>query len=289
MTKIIDGKAIAVQVRAELKIEAMKWREQGIILNLAVIQVGDDAASLVYVRSKQNLCQQVGINLDLFIFKGTVKTEEILTLLSELNNDHKVHGIVIELPLPPQVDKQRVIASISPVKDVDGLHPLNKGYLLSGKEGLFPATPAACIEILKRSNIEIAGRHAVLVGRGETVGRPLIFMLLKENATVTVCHTRTVDLSFYTRQAEILFVAVGRPKLIKGEMVKPGAVVVDAGINALEKGICGDVDFEAVEETAGAITSVPGGVGSLTTVLLLKNVCRAIQMQQEEREREGTF
>ncbi|HCJ79657.1 MAG TPA: bifunctional 5,10-methylene-tetrahydrofolate dehydrogenase/5,10-methylene-tetrahydrofolate cyclohydrolase, partial [Desulfotomaculum sp.] len=227
--------------------------------------------------------------LDLFIFKGTVKTEEILTLLSELNNDHKVHGIVIELPLPPQVDKQRVIAAISPVKDVDGLHPLNKGYLLSGKEGLFPATPAACIEILKRSNIEIAGRHAVLVGRGETVGRPLIFMLLKENATVTVCHTRTVDLSFYTRQAEILFVAVGRPKLIKGEMVKPGAVVVDAGINALEKGICGDVDFEAVEETAGAITPVPGGVGSLTTVLLLKNVCRAIQMQQEEREREGTF
>lgn len=276
-------------MRAELKIETMKWREQKIMPNLAVIQAGDDAASLVYVRSKQNLCQQVGINLTLFTFKSTVKTKEILALLGELNNDPKVHGIVIELPLPPQIDKQRVIAAISPVKDIDGLHPLNKGYLLSGKEGLFPATPAACIEILKRSNIEIAGRHAVLVGRGETVGRPLIFMLLKENATVTVCHTRTADLPLYTRQAEILFVAVGQPKLIKGEMVKPGAVVVDAGINALKEGICGDVDFEAVKEIAGAITPVPGGVGSLTTVLLLKNVCRAIQMQQEGKEHGDTF
>lgn len=267
----------------------MKWREKKIIPNLAVIQAGDDAASLVYVRSKQKLCQQVGINLDLFAFKSTVKTKEILALLDELNNDGKVHGIVIELPLPPQIDKQRVIAAISPVKDIDGLHPLNKGYLLSGKEGLFPATPAACIEILKQSNIEITGRHAVLVGRGETVGRPLIFMLLKENATVTVCHTRTVNLPLYTRQAEILFVAAGQPKLIKREMVKPGAVVVDAGINALEKGICGDVDFEAVKEVAGAITPVPGGVGSLTTVLLLKNVCRAIQIQQEKKECEDTF
>ncbi|GAB6274947.1 MAG: tetrahydrofolate dehydrogenase/cyclohydrolase catalytic domain-containing protein [Peptococcaceae bacterium] len=276
-------------MRAELKIEVMKWREKKIIPDLAVIQAGDDAASLVYVRSKQNLCQQVGINLDLFTFKGMVKTREILALLGELNNDPKVHGIVIELPLPPQVDKQRVVAAISPVKDIDGLHPLNKGYLLSGKEGLFPATPAACIEILKRINVEIAGKHAVLVGRGETVGRPLIFMLLKENATVTVCHTRTVDLPFYTRQAEILFVAAGQPKLIRGEMVKPGAVVVDAGINALEEGICGDVDFETVKELAGAITPVPGGVGSLTTVLLLKNVCRAIQMQQEVREHGDTF
>ncbi|WP_066637565.1 bifunctional 5,10-methylenetetrahydrofolate dehydrogenase/5,10-methenyltetrahydrofolate cyclohydrolase [Desulfolucanica intricata] len=280
---LIDGKKVAAGIREEVKAEVARLREQGIIPKLAVVLVGDDPASVVYARSKEKSCGNVGIDFELFTMPASTQEEEVLALIDRLNNDAAVHGIMIELPLPKHISKQTVLEAVSPLKDVDGVHPINRGYILSGSEGLFPATPESCIEIMLRSGIEIKGKHAVLVGRGETVGKPLVFMILGHNATVTICHSRTPDLGYHTRQADIVIAAVGKAKMITADMIKPGAVVVDAGINQLEDGICGDVDFENAKEVAGAITPVPGGVGSLTTVLIQRNVLKAIKLQQKNK------
>jgi len=284
MATLIDGKKVSASIREEVKAEVAQLREQGIAPKLAVILVGDDPASVVYARSKEKACANVGIDFELTVMPGTTPEDEVVALIEKLNRDDNVHGIMIELPLPKGMSKQRVLEAVLPIKDVDGVHPINRGYILSNSEGLFPATPQSCIEIMLRSGIEIKGKHAVLVGRGETVGKPLVFMMLNQNATVTICHTKTKDLGYHTRQADIIIAAVGRAKMITADMIKPGAIVVDAGINAKEGGgICGDVDFENAEKVAGAISPVPGGVGSLTTVLIQKNVLKAIKLQQKNK------
>lgn len=283
MATLIDGKKVAASIREEVKAEVAQLREQGIAPKLAVVLAGDDPASVVYARSKEKACSNVGIDFELFTLPGSAAEEEVLALVDKLNKDDKVHGIMIELPLPKHMDKKKVLEAVDPKKDVDGVHPINRGYILSGGDGLFPATPQSCIEIMLRSGIEIKGKNAVIVGRGETVGKPLVFMMLNQNATVTVCHTKTADLAYHTKQADIIIAAVGRAKMITADMVKPGAVVVDAGINeAKGGGICGDVDFENAEKVAGAISPVPGGVGSLTTVLIQKNVLKAVRLQQKK-------
>ncbi len=279
--QLLDGKKLAASLREEVKEEVVKLKEKGVYPKLAVVLAGDDPASVVYVGSKERSCRNVGIELVLYKLLGSVAESEVLDLISQLNKDDSVHGIMIELPLPAHLDKKKVLEAVLPVKDVDGAHPINRGYILSGGDGLFPATPQSCIEIMLRSGVEIKGKHAVIVGRGETVGKPLMFMLLNQNATVTVCHTKTQDLAGETRQGDILVVAAGRRNIIKADMIKPGAIVVDAGINEIEGGICGDVDFENAREVAGMISPVPGGVGSLTTVLIQKNVLKAIELQSK--------
>jgi methylenetetrahydrofolate dehydrogenase (NADP+)/methenyltetrahydrofolate cyclohydrolase len=282
LAKLIDGKAIAAEIREEVKAEAMALREKGIVPKLAVILVGDDPASVVYANSKKKAAEKVGIDFELFNMAGTTPEAEVIALIEKLNNDKSVHGIMVELPLPDHISKEKVMEAVNPLKDVDGVHPVNRGYILSGQEGLFPATPQSCVEIMLRSGVELKGKHAVIVGRGETVGKPLVFLLLKHNPTITICHSRTPDLGYHTRQADIVIAAVGKANMIKADMIKPGAVVVDAGINEVEGGITGDVDFEAVKEVAGAITPVPGGVGSLTTAILFKNVLLGVKLQQQQ-------
>lgn len=281
MAELLDGKAIAKVMKEEIKQEVDSWKQKGINPKLAVILVGDDPASVVYAKSKQKVSESLGLDFELFVLPADSPENEVVSLIDSLNINPEVHGIMIELPLPKHISKERVMAAVRPDKDVDGVHPINRGYILSGEEGLFPATPQSCIEILLRSGVEIAGKHVVIVGRGETVGKPLVFLILKHNATVTICHSRTPDLGAFTRQADIVIAAVGKAKLVKKDMVKPGAIVVDAGINEIEGGICGDVDFEAVKEVASLISPVPGGVGSLTTALIMKNVLKGISLQRK--------
>ena len=280
MAIILDGRKVAATFASEVKEEVERLKNSGITPKLSVILIGDDPASVLYARSKEKACNNVGMAFELYVLPPFAGEEKVIELVEELNGDRNVHGILIEYPLPQNMNKQRIFETVLPVKDVDGVHPINRGHILSNTGALMPATPQSCIELLRAYGVEIRGKHAVLVGRGETVGKPLIFMLLNHDATVTVCHTKTVDLPHYTRQADILISAAGRPRLIKKDMVKPGAVVVDAGINEAEGGgICGDVDFEGVKEVAGAISPVPGGVGSLTTVIIQKNVLRAARLQ----------
>ncbi|MDD4238648.1 MAG: bifunctional 5,10-methylenetetrahydrofolate dehydrogenase/5,10-methenyltetrahydrofolate cyclohydrolase [Desulfotomaculaceae bacterium] len=283
MSKIIDGKAVAAIVRGENKAEIASLKEKGLNPKLAVILAGDDPASVIYTRSIGKACSNAGALFEQFSFKGAGAEDEVVEVIKRLNIDNSIHGIMIMLPLPKGMNKQRILEAISPLKDVDGVHPLNRAYNLSNNEGLFPSTPQSCIEIMLRNNISIEGKHAVLVGRGESVGKPLIYMLLNQNATVTICHTRTRDLVYHTRQADILIAAAGIAKMISAEMVKPGAIVVDVGINEMADGsICGDVDFENVLPVAGAITPVPGGVGSLTTALIIKNLLKAIKLSKKK-------
>lgn len=283
MATIIEGKKVAASIREEVKAEVAALRERGVRPKLAVVLVGEDPASVLYSRSIEKSCGAAAVEFELFALYEKSSEEEVVGLLRRLNEEDSIHGIMIELPLPPGMDKQKVLKAVSPLKDVDGVHPVNRGYILSNGAGLFPTTPQSCIEIMVRNGIEISGKHAVLVGRGETVGKPLIFMMLNQNATLTVCHTRTRDLPYHTRQADILVSAVGKAGMITADMVKPGAVVIDAGINSAPGGgICGDVDFANVEKVAGAISPVPGGVGSITTSLILKNVLKAIKLQQNE-------
>ncbi|MBC7342200.1 MAG: bifunctional 5,10-methylene-tetrahydrofolate dehydrogenase/5,10-methylene-tetrahydrofolate cyclohydrolase [Clostridia bacterium] len=279
MARLLEGKPIAAQIREETKAEVARLREQGIVPKMAAVLVGDDPASVVYANSKKKASSNVGIDYELFTLPGDASESQVLELIDKLNSDPSVHGIMVELPLPAHIDKQKVLEAVRPDKDVDGSHPINRGYILSGQDGLFPATPQSCVEILVRSGIEIEGKRAVIVGRGETVGKPLVFLLLKYNPTITICHSRTRELGSVTREGDILIAAVGKPRMIKADMIKPGAVVIDAGINEVDGGICGDVDFEEAKEVAGAITPVPGGVGSLTTVLILRNVLKGIRKQ----------
>lgn len=284
MAELLDGKAIAKVLKDEIKQEVDAWKKKGIHPKLAVILVGDDPASVVYAKSKQKVSDSLGIDFELFILPADSAESNVLSLIDSLNTNPEVHGIMIELPLPKHISKEHVMTAVRPDKDVDGVHPINRGYILSGEDGLFPATPQSCIEILLRSGVEIAGKHVVIVGRGETVGKPLVFLILKHNATVTICHSRTPDLGAFTRQADIIIAAVGKAKLVKKDMVKPGAIVVDAGINEIPGGICGDVDFDEVKEVASLISPVPGGVGSLTTALVMRNVLKGISLQQKKEE-----
>jgi methylenetetrahydrofolate dehydrogenase (NADP+)/methenyltetrahydrofolate cyclohydrolase len=280
MATILEGKKVAAAIREEVQMEVALLREKGIVPKLAVMLVGDDPASVLYARSIEKSCRNVGVGYELFALPENTPEQKFIALIERLNKEDSIHGIMIELPLPGGMDKKSVLAAVSPLKDVDGVHPVNRGYILGNNEGLFPTTPQSCIEIMLRNGVEITGKHAVLVGRGETVGKPLIFMMLNQNATVTVCHTRTKNLSYYTRQADILIAAVGKAGMITADMIKPGAVVIDAGINNVDGGgICGDVDFENAVKVAGAISPVPGGVGSLTTAMLHKNVLKAIRLQ----------
>ncbi|MBO8128473.1 MAG: bifunctional 5,10-methylenetetrahydrofolate dehydrogenase/5,10-methenyltetrahydrofolate cyclohydrolase [Peptococcaceae bacterium] len=283
MTVIIDGRQTAVTIKEEIRREVDEWRVKGVIPKLVAILVGDDKSAEAYAQAKGRVCDAVGIAFEIMKLPAATEEFKLLSLIDSLNCDQSVHGIIVELPLPEHIDRVRVFERLAPNKDVDGIHPLNRGYLMAGVEGLFPATPCSCIELLERWGIEICGKHAVVIGRGETVGKPLIFMLLQKNATVTVCHTKTADLAKQTRQADILITAAGKAGLITGDMVRPGVVVIDAGINYGPNGICGDVDFNSVKPLASAITPVPGGVGSLTTVLLLKNLLRAVGRQQNKK------
>lgn len=277
---LLDGKVIAKKIREEIKEEVVELKVQGIEAKMAVIMCGDDPASKFYAQSKQKAAANVGIAFDFYDKLGSTQEKELLDLINKLNEDDSVHGIMVELPLPKHIDKDKVMEAVASKKDIDGIHPKNRGYILSNGHGLFPATPQSCIELMLRSKVEIEGKHVVIVGRGETVGKPLVFLLLQHNPTVTICHSRTVDLASYVKQGDIVIAAVGKPKMITKDMIKPGAVVVDAGINEIEGGYCGDVDFEEVKEVASFISPVPGGVGSMTTALIFKNLLKGIKMQK---------
>lgn len=280
MVNILDGKAIATKIKDELKFEVEQWQERGINPCLGVVLVGDDPASLAYATFLGKVASGVNVKFQLEQLAGDVEEDQLLSVIDSLNHNKNVHGILLLLPLPEHIDKQHIMDSILPAKDVDGVHPVNRGYIISGGDCIYPATPLSCLEILHRSGISISGKHAVVVGRGETVGKPLLYMVLAQNATITVCHSKTPDLAYHTKQADVVFSAVGSPGLITADMVKPGAIVVDAGISEVDGKICGDVDFKGVQEVASAITPVPGGVGSITTTMLLKNLLKGITMQQ---------
>ena len=276
---LIDGKAIAAVIREEVKAEVARLRQRDLCPKLAVLLVGDDPASVMYARSKEKACKSSGIDFELHRFPEDAPEEQILAKLAELSKDASVHGIMVELPLPSHINKERVMMAVDADKDVDGLSPINRGRMFTRKDGLFPVTPQSCIEIAKRHGVSFEGKTVCLVGRGDTIGKPLIFLLLNENATVTICHTRTKDLAKQTSASEIIIAAAGRPSLITKDMVSPGAVVIDAGINDVDGKTVGDVDFEGVSEVASAITPVPGGVGSLTTALIQKNLLKAMKLQ----------
>ncbi len=280
MAKIIDGKAIAAQIKEEVKNGVEKLAAQGHTVTLAVIQVGEDPASCVYVRNKKKTCAQLGIQSISHELAEDISEEGLLALIGELNQKPEVDGILVQLPLPAHISEKRVIAAIDPKKDVDGFHPYNCGALMTGEKGFLPGTPAGIIQLLKRSGIGIDGKECVVVGRSNIVGKPMAQLLLMENATVTVAHSHTRNLAQVTRRADILIVAVGKPKMITGEYVKPGAVVIDVGIHRMEnQKLCGDVDFDDVSETAGAITPVPGGVGPMTIAMLMANCLESRRMR----------
>jgi methylenetetrahydrofolate dehydrogenase (NADP+)/methenyltetrahydrofolate cyclohydrolase len=275
---ILDGRAAAAEVKEELRIKVEGAVTRGVRPRLAVIMAGDDPASLSYAQAKKKQADSVGIEAEIFRFAASVPEKDLLALIERLNADARTHGIMAESPLPPQVDPRSIAAAIHPDKDVDGVHPVNRGRLMSGEDGLYPATPQSCLLLLRRGGVPLAGRHAVIIGRGDTVGKPLLFLLLRENATVTVCHTRTPDLGRLTRQADIIAAAAGRAGLVTADMVRPGAAVIDAGLSATASGMSGDVDFAGVSAVAGWISPVPGGVGALTTALLLGNVLKAMDI-----------
>ena len=286
MTKILDGKAISAIIKEEVKREVVSLKEQSVTPHLAVLIVGNNPASQTYVRNKEKACESLGMKSTVISFEEESTQEEVLNKIKELNEDSSVHGILVQLPIPKHFDTQLVLESIAKEKDVDGFHPFNAGRMLSGTTGEnhpFPCTPAGVIELLKRNNVEMEGKKAVIVGRSNIVGKPLVPLLLEENATVTVCHSKTANLKEETSQADILIVAIGIPNFIKKDMVKKGAVVVDVGINRLDNGkLTGDVDFEDVKEMTSFITPVPGGVGPMTIAMLMKNtiVC-AKQLTQK--------
>jgi methylenetetrahydrofolate dehydrogenase (NADP+)/methenyltetrahydrofolate cyclohydrolase len=279
---ILDGKKLARQIRSELAEEVVEFiQNNGVVPCLAAVLIGDDPGSEVYVRNKRKACDEIGIESQLHRLPSDTQQEELLQLIAKLNKADEVHGILVQSPFPAHVDPARVVQAVSPAKDVDVFHPENFGRLVQGRPRFLPCTPHGVQQLLLRNGIEIAGSHVVVVGRSDIVGKPLANMLLQRgqggDATVTVCHSRTPDLGAVTRLADILVVAIGRPKFITAEMVKPGAAVVDVGINRTPAGIVGDVDFDAVREVAGAISPVPGGVGPLTVAMLMRNTLTAAQ------------
>ena len=285
MAKIIDGKAISAQIRQEISEEVAKMKaEQGIVPGLAVIIVGQDPASQVYVRNKAKDCEETGINSFVHALPENTTEEELLALVHKLNDDDSVHGIIVQLPLPKHLDEEKILLRINPEKDVDAFHPVNVGRIMIGNFSFLPCTPAGVMELLHHENVKISGKNAVVVGRSNIVGKPMALLLLAENATVTVCHSRTENLREHTKNADILVSAVGKAKFITADMVKKGAVVIDVGMNRGEDGkLCGDVDFVEVEKKASLITPVPGGVGPMTIAMLLANTI-ASAFASEERK-----
>lgn len=272
MTQIIDGKKISAEIKDELKQEVAAMKAEGKEIVLAVIQVGEDPASSVYVRNKKKACEYIGITSVSYEIPEDSTQQELLDLVEKCNKDPKINGILVQLPLPPHMDEDAVIHAIDPKKDVDGFHPVSVGNMVIGNDGFLPCTPAGIIELLKRSGVEIGGKECVVVGRSNIVGKPMSMLLLRENGTVTVCHSRTRNLREVCSRADILVVAVGRPKFIDASYVKEGAVIIDVGIHRNENNkLCGDVDFDAVKEKTSAITPVPGGVGPMTIAMLMKN------------------
>ncbi len=272
MAELIDGKAISQAIKDEIKEATTKLTEKGIRPCLAVILCGNDPASTVYVANKKKACEYCGFDSISIELPEDTTQKELLDRIEELNNDKKVNGILVQLPLPSHIDEKAVIAAIDPEKDVDGFHAVSVGNLLIGRPGFVSCTPAGVIQLLKRSGVEIEGKECVVVGRSNIVGKPMAVLMLRENATVTVCHSRTMDLRKVCKRADILIVAVGKPKMIDDTFVKEGATVIDVGIHRLEdKKLCGDVDFEKVKKVASKITPVPGGVGPMTIAMLMKN------------------
>lgn len=281
MPQIIDGKAIAAQIKDELKEKAAAMKEEGIEVTLAVIQVGNDTASSVYVGNKKRACEYIGIRSLAYELAEETTEEELLTLIARLNDRKDVNGILVQLPLPAHICEDKVIGAIHPTKDVDGFHPRNVGALCIGQPGFVSCTPAGIIQLLKRSGIEIAGKECVVIGRSNIVGKPMALLLLRENGTVTVAHSRTEDLMAVTKRADILVAAVGRPRMITKEYIKEGAVVIDVGIHRSEGGkLCGDVDYEEVAPLCSAITPVPGGVGPMTIAMLMHNCVESVKLQE---------
>lgn len=281
MAKIIDGKSISLQIKDELKEKAAALKEQGISVTLAVIQVGNNPASTVYVNNKKKGCEYIGIGSLSYELPEETSEEELLSLIRELNERKDVNGILVQLPLPSHIDEDKVIKTIDPKKDVDGFHPQSVGALCIGQPGFVSCTPAGIIQLLKRSGIEIAGKECVILGRSNIVGKPMTLLMLRENATVTVAHSRTKDIKEVTKRADILIVAIGKPKMITRDYVKDGAVVIDVGINRDENNkLCGDVDFQDVEPVCSAITPVPGGVGPMTIAMLLHNCMESVNIQK---------
>ena len=280
MTQIIDGRKISGMIKDEVKAETAVLREQGIKLTLAVIQVGEDPASTVYVRNKQKACDYTGIESVKIAMPPQTTREQLLAKVKELNEDPAVNGILVQLPLPSGLDANEVIRAISPLKDVDGFHPQSVGALSIGLPGFKSCTPAGIIELLKRSGIEIEGKECVIVGRSNIVGKPMAMLMIRENATVTVAHSKTKDLPAVCRRADILITAVGKARMFTADYVKPGAAGIDCGMNRDENGkLCGDVDYEDVFPAAGAITPVPGGVGPMTVAMLMKNCLESARIQ----------
>ena len=273
MANIIDGKAISALIREEIALEVKEYNNKtGKLPGLAVVIVGDNPASQVYVRNKKKACELVGFNSWVYELPESTTQDELDSLVDKLNDDDEVHGILVQLPLPKHLDEEHVILKIKPEKDVDAFHPYNVGRITSGNPKFLPCTPAGIMELLKRSNIEISGKECVVIGRSNIVGKPMALLLLAENGTVTVCHSRTRDLKEICRRADVLVVAIGRADFITADMVKEGAVVIDVGMNRNAEGkLTGDVDFKSVSEVASYITPVPGGVGPMTITMLLKN------------------
>ncbi len=277
----IDGKEISQQIKDELKVKVAKYKEEGKEISMAVILVGNDPASAVYVGNKKKACEYIGIKSLSYELEESTTKEELLELIDKLNKDDTVNGILVQLPLPKHINEDEVIKAISPNKDVDGFHPENVGRLSIGQKGFVSCTPAGVIELLKRSDIEIEGKNCVVIGRSNIVGKPMSLLLLRENGTVTITHSRTKNLKEYTKNADILVVAIGKPKFIDAEYVKEGACVIDVGIHRGEDGkLCGDVDYDSVKEVAGALTPVPGGVGPMTIAMLMSNCVDSVNIQK---------
>ncbi len=276
--QLIDGNALSKQLRAEVAVRAAKLTEKGITPGLAVILVGENPASQVYVRNKVKACQDAGLHSVLEKYPATMTEAELLARVEALNNDPSIHGILVQLPLPKHIDDHKVIESISPLKDVDGFHVASAGALMVGEPGFKACTPYGCMKMLESIGYDLRGKHAVVIGRSNIVGKPMAMMLLQSSATVTICHSATPDLAYHTRQADVVVAAVGKRNVLTADMVKPGAVVIDVGMNRDDEGkLCGDVDFAGVKEVASWITPVPGGVGPMTITMLLVNTIEAAE------------
>ena len=276
--ELIDGVALSKKLRADVAVRAAALRAHGVVPGLAVVLVGDNPASQVYVRNKVKACEDSGLHSVLERYPATLAETELLGRIDALNRDPAIHGILVQLPLPAHIDAHKVIEAISPEKDVDGFHVVSAGALMVGQPGFWPCTPYGCMKMLESIGYDLHGKHAVVIGRSNIVGKPMALMLLQKNATVTVCHSATADLKAITRQADVIVAAVGKINLLTADMVKPGAVVLDVGMNRNAQGkLCGDVDFDGVKEVAGYITPVPGGVGPMTITMLLVNTLEAAE------------
>ena len=278
---IIDGKKISTEIKDELKGQVAKLKAEGVEVTLAVVKVGEDPASAVYVRNKEKACEYIGINSKKIEMPEETTEEELLKLVDDLNTDPAINGILVQLPLPKHIDENKILLAIDPMKDVDGFHPVNVGKMVIGEESFLPCTPAGIIEMIKRSGLDIEGKECVIIGRSNIVGKPMAILMLRENATVTVTHSRTKDLPEVCKRADIIVAALGKAKFVTKDFVKEGAIIIDVGMDRDEDGkLCGDVDFDEVESIASAITPVPGGVGPMTVTMLLVNCLRSVELNK---------